>query len=47
MCNLFLKLQWFSWWGADAEWFPMHGLYQELGNVITALQCHLFGPDKV
>ncbi|MBQ8298277.1 MAG: hypothetical protein IJX99_00100 [Clostridia bacterium] len=38
MCNLFLELQWFSWWVADAEFTPMHGLYQELGNVITALQ---------
>lgn len=46
MCNLILELQWFSWWIADAEWTPMHGLYQELGNVITALQCHFFSLDE-
>lgn len=45
MCNLILELQWFSWWIADAQWTPMHGLYQELGNVVTALHGHFFNYD--
>ena len=46
ICNLILELQWFSWWVADAEWTPMHGLYQELGNIVTALVCLFYGPDE-
>lgn len=46
ICDLILELQWFSWWVADAEWTPMHGLYQELGNVVTALHGHFFNYDE-
>lgn len=46
ICHLLLELQWFSWWVADAEFTPMHGLYQELGNVINALICLFSGPDE-
>ena len=46
MCELILEMRWFAWWVADAECTPMHGLYQELGNIVTALHCHLRGDDE-
>ena len=46
MCQLVSKMEWFSWWVADAECTPMHGLYQELGDIVTALVCLFYGPDK-
>ena len=45
ICHLVLELQWFSWWVADIEFTPMHGLYQELGNIITVLHGMLFNYD--
>ncbi len=46
MCSLILELQWFSWWVADAEFTPMHGLYQELGNIVTALHGQFWGDEE-
>ena len=42
-CQLLLELQWFSWWVADVEASPMHGLYQEIGDTMFALIGHFFG----
>ena len=46
MCELIQEMEWFSWWVADAECTPMHGLYQELGDIVTALVCLFYGPDE-
>lgn len=46
MCELILEMRWFAWWVADAECTPMHGLCQELGNIVTAVHCHLRGDDE-
>ena len=46
MCSLMLELQWFSWWVGDAEFSPMHGLYQELGNITTALHGRFWGDEE-
>ena len=46
ICQLISEMEWFSWWVADAEFTPMHGLYQELGDIVTALVCLFYGPDE-
>ena len=46
MCSLYLELQWFSWWVGCAEFSPMHGLYQELGNIVDALHGQFWGDEE-
>ena len=41
MCSLIMKMHWFSWWIADSECSPMHGLYPELVGIINALICFM------
>lgn len=46
MCSLLMEMHWFSWWVADAEFTPMHGLYQALGNIVTALHGQFWGDEE-
>ena len=46
MCSLIMEMHWFSWWVADAECSPMHGLYQELVDIISALSYLLYGDEE-
>ena len=47
LCRLLLEMQDFGWWISDLEETPLHAYYQELNNLVWALNDYFFsGGDE-